>query len=81
MGPVHVVKVCGEATSYPLFFFFFFFFDATKSPAAAACIVVLENSLRGGHSTEVRDTARMPPEGYEVIFARRGGVPAVVFLA
>ena len=44
-------------------------------------VVVLENLLRGGHSAKVRDTARMPPGGYEVFFSRRGGVPAVVFIA
>ena len=31
VGPVHIAKMCGEATSY------LFTFDATKLPAAAAC--------------------------------------------
>ena len=44
-------------------------------------VVVLENSLRGGHSAKVRDTARMPPEGYEVIFCTPGGVTAIVSVA
>ncbi len=44
-------------------------------------VVVLENVLRDGHSAKVHDTVRMPPEGYEVIFARRGGGGAIVFVA
>ena len=44
-------------------------------------LVILENSVRGGHSAKLRETTWMPPEGYEVIFACRGGVLAVVSVA
>ena len=40
-----------------------------------------KNSIRGVHSAKIRETAWMPAEGYEVIFARWGGVPAVVAVA
>ena len=68
MGPVHVAKMCGEAMYH------LFKFNVTKLPAATACRRRLGKFVTGGHSAKVCDTARMPPEGYEVFFARRGGV-------
>ena len=67
VGPVHVTKVCGKAPSY------LFCLMRRSCLLLRRAGVVLKKSMRGGHSTEVRDTTRMPLEGYVVIFARQGG--------
>ena len=76
MGPVHVAKVCGKATSYLVTF------DATKLPAAAAHRCCLGKFVAGRaqgrgpcHHTDATG-------GIQSNFAGGGGgVPAVIFVA
>ncbi len=76
-GPRWVLSMSRRCAARRRVTFFFFFFCSMRQShlLLRRAVIVLENLLRGGHSAEVHDTARMPPEGYEVIFARRGGSP------
>ena len=56
-----------------------FCFMRQSRPLLRRAVVVLKNLLRGWHSSEVRDTTEMPPEGYEYFFARRGGSARCLF--